>query len=401
MNTLDPLRLPLTGRQVIEASAGTGKTWTLAALYLRLVLGHGRADNAGLGPRQILVMTFTEAATAELRERIRKRLHDAAVWFDKAVAGSPLPDDDFLQQLSLDMPSDQWPHCARRLHLAAQAMDEAAIYTIHGWSRRMLSSFALLSRDLFEQTHLDNPNELLLQLVRDHWRQWFYPLPHVFQNLLLAQLGSDPQDLLKQLHPIWKKWDLLPPPADSNDETATAAEPVPEPLQTLAVFEAWQSAYQSLQAQARQAWRADIAQLLLEARDAKLITARGITTANFQKWVNELQHWAEHGSEIRAVTLARFTAEKLQEYGWAKAADFEVFHRIGEVVAFAKSKPDCKTQLIEHTAQAVRLAYQQAKLNQSVFDFNDLLQRLHQALHQRQGRTRRRHTRSIPGGHGR
>ena len=390
MNTLNPLRLPLTGRQVIEASAGTGKTWTLAALYLRLVLGHGRSDNAGLSPRQILVMTFTEAATAELRERIRKRLHDAAVWFDKAVAGSQRPDDDFLQQLSLDMPSDQWPLCARRLHLAAQAMDEAAIYTIHGWSRRMLSSFALLSRDLFEQTHLDNPNELLLQLVRDHWRQWFYPLPHLFQNLLLAQLGSDPQDLLKQLQPIWKKWDVLPPPQASNNETETAVSallpvPVPSPEQVLSEFEQWQSAYHSLQAQARQAWRADIAQLLLEARDAKLITARGITTPNFQKWVNELQHWAEHGSEIRPVTLERFTAEKLQEYGWAKAADFEVFHRIGEVVAFAQSKPDCKKQLTEHTAHAVRQAYQQAKLNQSVFDFNDLLQRLHQALHSDKG----------------
>ena len=385
MNTLDPLRLPLTGRQVIEASAGTGKTWTLAALYLRLVLGHWRADNAGLGPRQILVMTFTEAATAELRERIRKRLHEAALWFDKAVAGSRLPDDDFLQQLSLDMPSDQWPLCARRLHLAAQAMDEAAIYTIHGWSRRMLSSFALLSRDLFEQTHLDNPNELLLQLVRDHWRQWFYPLPAVLQNLLLAQLGGDPQDLLKQLQPLWKKWDVLPPPQASKDETATAAEPVPEPLQTLTVFEAWQSAYQSLQTQARQAWQVDIAQLLLEARDARLITARGITTPNFQKWVNELQHWAERGGEIRQVTLERFTAAKLQACGWAKAAEIDVFHRIGEVLAFVERKPDCKAQLIEHAGRAVRQAYQQAKLNQSVFDFNDLLQRLHQALHSDKG----------------
>ena len=79
---LQPLTLPLRGRQVIEASAGTGKTWTLAALYLRLVLGHGRltADgqaHAGLLPPQILVMTFTEAATSELRERIRQRLRDA------------------------------------------------------------------------------------------------------------------------------------------------------------------------------------------------------------------------------------------------------------------------------------------------------------------------------------
>ena len=207
----------------------------------------------------------------------------------------------------------------------------------------------------------------------------------MLQNLLLEQLGGDPQDLLKQLQPLWKKWDVLPPPQASKDETATAAEPVPEPLQTLTVFEAWQSAYQSLQAQARQVWRTDIAQLLLEARDARLITARGITTPNFQKWVSELQHWAEHGSEIRAVTLARFTAEKLQACGWAKAAEIDVFHRIGEVLAFVEREPDCKAQLIEHAAHAVRQAYQQAKLNQSVFDFNDLLQRLHQALHSDKG----------------
>lgn len=80
MNPLDPLHLPLRQRQIIEASAGTGKTWTLAALYLRLVIGHGRFKGEGLSPSQILVMTFTEAATAELRERIRKRLHEAAVW---------------------------------------------------------------------------------------------------------------------------------------------------------------------------------------------------------------------------------------------------------------------------------------------------------------------------------
>ncbi|MFZ3161296.1 MAG: UvrD-helicase domain-containing protein, partial [Rhodoferax sp.] len=63
---LDPLTLPLTGLQVIEASAGTGKTWTLAALYVRLVLGHapGASDiSQGLYPPQILVMTFTDAAT--------------------------------------------------------------------------------------------------------------------------------------------------------------------------------------------------------------------------------------------------------------------------------------------------------------------------------------------------
>ena len=82
-DTLDALRFPLWGSRLIEASAGTGKTWTIAALYLRLVLGHG--GDAGFGrplqPAEILVMTFTRAATRELSDRIRSRLLDAARCF--------------------------------------------------------------------------------------------------------------------------------------------------------------------------------------------------------------------------------------------------------------------------------------------------------------------------------
>ena len=83
--------LPLQGIQLIEASAGTGKTWTLAALYVRLILGHGWSGDS-LMPPQILVMTFTEAATAELRDRIRERLAQAAQFF----RGQTQFADDFL-----------------------------------------------------------------------------------------------------------------------------------------------------------------------------------------------------------------------------------------------------------------------------------------------------------------
>jgi len=93
---LDPLRLPLRASRLIEASAGTGKTWTIAALYLRLVLGHG-VDDAGFGrpltPEQILVMTFTRAATRELSERIRGRLVQAARCFRCLLYTSPSPRD--------------------------------------------------------------------------------------------------------------------------------------------------------------------------------------------------------------------------------------------------------------------------------------------------------------------
>src|SRR5260363_328621 len=68
----DLLNHPLDGVQLIEASAGTGKTWTLCALYLRLLL------EKKLDVGRILVVTFTRAAAAELRERIRARIHDLA-----------------------------------------------------------------------------------------------------------------------------------------------------------------------------------------------------------------------------------------------------------------------------------------------------------------------------------
>ena len=218
--SLNLLTLPLSGRQVIEASAGTGKTFTLAALYVRLVLGHGR-DAKGLQPAHILVMTFTDAATAELRERIRLRLHEAALWFDAQVAGRTCKPDPFLNDLTKAFTPEQWAQCAAQLHLAAQSMDEAAIYTIHGWSRRMLSSFALHSRDLFEQTHLDNPAELLHELVNDHWRRWFYPLDLPQQKILKTLLGGDPKALLKDLKTRWQTLDRQPQPSDA------AAPPAP------------------------------------------------------------------------------------------------------------------------------------------------------------------------------
>lgn len=251
----------------------------------------------------------------------------------------------------------------------------------------MLGSFALLSRDLFEQNHLDNPNELLQQLVRDHWRQWFYPLPSGLQPILLSHLGNDPDKLLQQLLPLWKQWDLQPPTDDlqpAGFAPQTNQQQLP-PLDILIVFQAWQSTFELLQAQVRKHWSPDMAQALNDARDAGLVRATGITTPNFRKWVADLDAWATQNHEISDATLARFTLEKLQSCGWAQAEQWPVFKHIGELVAFALRKPDCKAELIEHAARSVRKAYLLAKQNQSVFDFNDLLQRLHQALHSDNG----------------
>ncbi len=91
MTPLNTFDFPLAGPALIEASAGTGKTYTIVNLYLRLLLGHGCSP---LTVDKILVVTFTKAATAELKERIRKRLHSAYLDFYQGKS-----EDEFVQSL--------------------------------------------------------------------------------------------------------------------------------------------------------------------------------------------------------------------------------------------------------------------------------------------------------------
>ena len=145
------LAFPLRGSQLIEASAGTGKTFTISALYLRLILGHG-GEASGFGrellPPQILVVTFTDAATKELRDRIRTRLAEAARYFRSEIDAP----DALVEQLRSQFAPEHWAACAGRLDIAAQWMDEAAVSTIHSWCQRMLREHAFDSGSLFTQT---------------------------------------------------------------------------------------------------------------------------------------------------------------------------------------------------------------------------------------------------------
>ena len=242
---LNPLTMPLNGLHVIEASAGTGKTWTLAALYVRLVLGHGRngtTDAAALYPPQILVMTFTDAATSELRGRVRERLAQAARYFKDTETGAR-DADDFLRNLRAEFAPEQWPECAHRLDMSAQWMDDAAIFTIHGWSSRMLKTHAFDSASLFQQSRVEDSDKLRLSAVQDYWRKWFYAIP-LSQLGALKSVGSNPDELLKNLKGLWSA------PENAPGVVLPATK---DPQALIQEWDTWNQRFQMLEAAVRTA----------------------------------------------------------------------------------------------------------------------------------------------------
>ena len=82
-NPFNHLTSALSGQQLIESSAGTGKTYTITCLYIRLLL------ELALPVREILVVTFTEAATAELKKRIREKIREALEVLDGTSTNDP------------------------------------------------------------------------------------------------------------------------------------------------------------------------------------------------------------------------------------------------------------------------------------------------------------------------
>jgi exodeoxyribonuclease V beta subunit len=177
------------GITLIEASAGTGKTFTIAGIFLRLIV-ENRAT-----VREILVVTFTEAATGELRGRIRQMLADALAAF---AAGAS--EDRFFAGL-LARHASSTAGVRRRLDAALRGFDEAPIYTIHGFCQRTLKDRAVESGALFDTELIQDQFGLLQEIADDYWRTHFYPAPALLLGSVLeGNLGPDP--LLKLFEAI-------------------------------------------------------------------------------------------------------------------------------------------------------------------------------------------------------
>ncbi|WP_407293360.1 exodeoxyribonuclease V subunit beta [Stutzerimonas zhaodongensis] len=351
---LELLDSPFDGRSLIEASAGTGKTWTLTALYARLLL------ERQLSVGQILVVTYTTAATAELRERIRARLADLLAVYD----GTP-SDDDFLNRLHARFPDET---SRRRLLLAVHGFDEAAIFTIHGFCQRALQDAAFEAGGDFDSELTADDREIIDALLADAWRSELAEADPAWARFLAKS----------RITPLWLRQRLRSHLGKPYLRVEPQGAPVAADLRP--VEAAWQRAA-DLWTQAGPAW---VAELLahggLSQSTHKII--------KFAPWQAELDAYfadpavmfdlpdgaAKFG--VRALTKACKKGHEAPVCELAHALD-ELSDRVADALPAGKQRLIAlQVALLERLNRELP----ERKAAQRLLAFDDLLNRLDQAL---------------------
>jgi len=359
--TLDVMTLPLHGERLIEASAGTGKTYTIAGLYIRLLLGHGNdgcCHEQPLRVDQILVVTFTEAATGELRDRIRGRIVQARHAF---LAG--FSDDPLMNALLAQAPDHT--HCATLLLQALRQMDEASIFTIHGFCQRMLTQHAFESGSYFETEFISDESNLRQQVIEDYWRENFYANDNATDHTLASivrSYWSSPDKLLGEIASLLTN-PYLTVQGDNSDL------PIKDYLdQLISTIE-----------QLKQQW-IKVAGDIVPEISSKDVDKRSYSSKNLPKWFDEVNQWAQSATNTLKLpkNLERFSQGLLVEKTkTGESPNLAIFVAIEQLLA---TPPSIKESLLARALCYVKVNIALHKRQASLLSFDDLLSGLADSL---------------------
>ncbi|HEY0207654.1 exodeoxyribonuclease V subunit beta [Acerihabitans sp.] len=359
---LNPLTLPLWGASLIEASAGTGKTYTLAALYLRLLLGLGQqaAYQRPLSVEEILVVTFTEAATEELRGRIRENIHRLRLACVRDPSRRATGTDDVFQGLLAQVADTE--HAARLLLAAERQMDEAAIYTIHGFCQRMLGQNTVESGMLFQQTLVEDESALRRQVCADFWRRHCYPLPYAIARAINREWDG-PEKLLAELLPYLQgEAPVVRNPPDKTESIMARHERIIAQIDAL-----------------KRQWR-QAAGLLPALVGGSGVDKRSYSSKNLPLWLDKLSAWAAAPTEDYAVPkeLERFRQSVLRaKTTQGSPPEHGLFDDIDR---FFQEALTLRELIFVLALDEIRLALRQEKRRRGEMGFDDLLSRFDEAL---------------------
>jgi exodeoxyribonuclease V beta subunit len=353
--TLDVVALPLEGVHLIEASAGTGKTYNIAALFLRLII------EAELPIEQILAVTFTKMATSELRDRVERRLVEAR----DMVVGDREPADPVLAAILLRV---QKSDAKLLLERALSDIDRASIFTIHGFAARAIGDAAFEAHASFSAEVLPDTDRLAYDAVVDFWSTRVRSL----SAEAFARLGG--LGLFGELEKVAKT-------ALVNVEVPTVSlEPVPESKQK-EIEEKVRSAAEVLRAE----FEPETVRALLDSGRVKRNVVRPeFVEKALREWEAFLagdpllslppKNWAKFCQSFVSAQTAK--GKEPVQHGFFVAVERfrDAYEELERVDALSRAR------LYDACAQFVRQRVQGEHLRQGTKSFDDLLLVLRDAL---------------------
>ncbi len=367
METFDLPTVPLAGRNLIEANAGTGKTYAISGLFLRLVV------EQGLAVGEILVMTYTVAATEELKSRIRSLLSRTLEALRAGCADEPFL-SSLLERLAAE---DRKTVARRRLTAALRGFDEASIFTIHGFCQRTLQENAFESSTTFDAELIPDSDKIMESILQDFWRRHFYEAPPEVAAYALST-GNTLPAYRAFLHSLSRRPDVhLVPDPELPDRDS---------------LERRLSAYRDAMDLLREGWKDCRETVRLRLNDGAL-KATSYGGARTDRYLDELEAFFEGGAPwfpLPAV-FPRFCPDRLAAACKKNASPPEhpFFTACRQVAQRGEALKEMLDRLLlglkKELLDAVHTELPAYKTRRNILFFDDLLLRLRDALEAPEG----------------
>lgn len=346
-----PYRVPLEGTVLIEASAGTGKTYTLERLITRHILWHGRTID------EVLAVTFTNAAATDIKLRLHRFLK-------RCLDHDVLDSDQDIEFLFSGCPEQVGEARLRqRLSDALADFDHAAVFTIHGFCQRLMQDYAIeLAQPIPLPALLEDETALRLQVCEEFWR-------HCGQNPEFADcldvaLGS-PSHLVKQLADLLSTAELKP-------DRPVLAKPS---LQT--AFERLLACYQSQKKTAFEALESALRQEALNKNDFKSIT-------DIESRFAELDAFLMQPDFSVLPRFKKLSFSGIRELKNKTKPDNPLFHQLDDwhavVDDFEDYQRNCRIYLFHELRAFARRRLTVLKSERNVIGFDDIIETVYRAL---------------------
>ncbi|QCI23038.1 exodeoxyribonuclease V subunit beta [Buchnera aphidicola (Macrosiphum gaurae)] len=347
---LNVFKILLNGINLIEASAGTGKTFTIVLLYLRLLLGIGETKtyNKKLAVHEILIVTFTNAAKEELYIRIKDGIQNLYLTCVNKKNINPIY-KFFLREIK------DINEAIYVLKKAQNNINNVAIYTIHGFCQHILELHTFHLNSIFEDKIIDNEHELYLQATQDFWRRTFYNLPKNIINIIYQDY-KNPNHLLKKIKPFFHMQSINFSEKNLNNKKLTIFHQ--KNIQKINFFkEMWLIYYQIIPK---------------EINNLK-INKKIYSQFNMTRWINDITIWAK--SETKDYTipivLKYFSKKNIEKNTINNICSKYIIFK--ETEKILKKNFSFKNIIMVYAINKIKKILSKEKQKKSLLGFNDLL----------------------------